>query len=190
MSKNKETSKGDRSYMFDGQHDDEEVIYVFRRHPVVMRKGLMAVLLGMLPGLVYLAVWPPLNPAFSHFLPLIIGMAIGSIILFHQWIGWYYTIFIVSDQRFVQITQKGLFNRSVVDFGLDKIQNVNFQVAGIQETLLGFGTILIQTFVGDLVIDKVHHPARAQEKLVKIIKELGYNNYGTPLQGETDKEED
>ena len=39
--------------------------------------------------------------------------------------------------------------------------------------MLGFGTILVQTFVGDLVIDKVHHPAKVQEKIIKIMKELG-----------------
>ena len=63
-----------------------------------------------------------------------------------------------------------------MDIGLDKIQNINFQVRGIQETLLGFGTILVQTFVGDLVMDHIHHPAQVQEHIVKIIKELGYSS--------------
>lgn len=177
-------------YKFDGQHDDEEVLLVFRRHPVVLRKGLIAVLIGMLLGMIPLAIWPPLELTLSAFLPLIIGTALGMVVFFHQWIGWYYSVFIVSDQRFIQISQKGLFNRSIVDIGLDKIQNVNFQVAGIQETLLGFGTILVQTFVGDLVLDKIHHPAKVQERIVKIIKELGYSGYGTTVQGQADKDQE
>jgi hypothetical protein len=86
-------------------------------------------------------------------------------------------VFIVTDQRLIQISQKGLFNRSVVDIGLDKIQNINYQINGVQETLLGFGTILVQTFVGDLVMDNIHHPQEVQEKIVKIIKQLGYSSF-------------
>lgn len=162
--------------MFDGQHDDEEVIYVFRRHPVVMRKGLLAILVGILIGQIPLLIWPPMEISLTPFLPMIGGMVLGSFVLFYQWIGWFYTVFIISDQRFIQIQQKGLFNRSVIDIGLDKIQNINFQIAGFEETVLGFGTILIQTFVGDLVLDKIHHPAMVQEKILKIIKELGYTS--------------
>lgn len=180
----------EQDYRFDGQHDDEEVLYVFKRHPVVMRKGLIAILLGMLVGMIPLAIWPPTELTWGPFLPFFGGIAAGSVVMFFYWISWNFTVFIVSDQRFIQIKQKGLFNRSVVDVGLDKIQNVNFQIAGIQETLLGFGTILVQTFVGDLVLDKIHHPAKVQEKIVKIIKELGFTGYGTPVQGETSQDEE
>lgn len=175
----------ERDYKFDGQHDDEEVLMVFRRHPVVMRKGLIAILIGLLLGMIP-SLFDATNLKLLWFVPL--GFALGMLIFFFYWISWYFSVFIVSDQRFVQITQKGLFNRSVVDVGLDKIQNVNFQIAGIQETLLGFGTILIQTFVGDLILDKIHHPAKVQERIIKIIKELGYSSYGT--QTEITSEED
>jgi len=159
---------------FDGQHDDEEVLMVFRRHPVVMRKGLLILLilvaLGALPSL-----FVPENIAYLWYMAL--GFGIGLVVFFWYWMGWFYSLFIVTDQRLIQIRQKGLFNRSVVDIGLDKIQNVNFQIAGLQETLLGFGTIVIQTFVGDLVIEMIHHPQKIQTSLVKIIKEQGYTSY-------------
>ena len=52
--------------------------------------------------------------------------------------------------------QKGLWKHSVVDIGLDKIQTISYEINGLQETLLGFGTIVIQTYVGELVIHDVH----------------------------------
>lgn len=172
------SKKADQNYRFDGQHDDEEVLFLFRRHPVVMRLGLVAVMVGMVVGMLPVTIWPERLGYLWFILP---GMALGGLFLFYQWIGWYYSVFILTDQRFVQIEQKGMFDRAVVDIGLDKIQNINYSVSGIQETLLGFGTISLQTFVGDLVLDKIHHPAKIQEKLVKIIKELGYSSYGTPI---------
>ncbi len=155
---------------FADQLDDEEVIYVFRKHPVVMRKGLilgmLALLLGTVPALI--------KPEFSYFYGgLAAGLVLGLILFFPAWIAWYYSLFIVTDKRLIQITQKGLFHRSVVDIGLNQIQMVNYAIAGLQETLLGFGTIMMQTYLGDLVIHDVHHPAKIQKKLLGILREQG-----------------
>lgn len=165
--KDKNESKQKR---FEGQHDDEDVLFVFRRHPVVMRKGLIFLMLSLLFGMIPAAVKPEYLGLLWFAL---VGFVVGSIIMSFYWLSWYFSVFIVTNMRLIQITQKGFFNRSVVDLGLDKIQTVSYQIAGLQETLLGFGTILLQTYVGDLVIEQVHKPAEIQEKITHIIKELG-----------------
>jgi phosphopantothenoylcysteine synthetase/decarboxylase len=79
---------------------------------------------------------------------------------------------------------------NVVDLCLEQIQMINYQISGLQETLLGFGTIIVQTYVGDLIIRDVHHPARIQKKMVHILRELGENKNGKMLIGfaaETDE---
>lgn len=85
-------------------------------------------------------------------------------------------MFIITNVRLIQVTQKGLWTRSVVDIGLDKIQTVSYEVRGLQETLLGFGTIVIQTYVGELVIHDVHHPKKIQKRMTEILRELGFSN--------------
>lgn len=160
---------------FEGQHPDEEVVLVFRRFPIVMRKGLVLLLVFWVAGLL----------PFSYFFDqtwalygLIGGIVLGLAALFYSWVGWYFTVHIVTNQRFIQINQEGLFRRTVVDIGLDKIQNINYQIAGLQETLLGFGTIIVQTFVGDLVLKYIHHPAKVQAQLIKTIKDNGFEYRG------------
>ena len=155
---------------FADQFDDEEVLFVFRKHPIVMRKGLilgmLAILLGVIPSL--------FDPRYSVlFLGLLAGLVLGIILYVPSWITWYFSVFIVTDKRLIQITQKGMFHRSVIDMGLNQIQMVNYQVAGFQETLLGFGTIMMQTFVGDLIIHEIHHPEKIQKKLLEILREQG-----------------
>lgn len=155
---------------FKDQLDDEEVLFLFRKHPVVMRKGLIlasiALLLGMVPSLI--------KPEYSV---LIIGFGAGLVlallVMLPFWITWYYSVFIVTDQRFVQLTQRGLWNRSVVDIALPQIQMVNYEVKGLEETMLGFGTIMMQTFVGDLVIHDIHHPESIQKSMLGILREKG-----------------
>jgi len=187
---------------FDDQFEDEEVLYVFHKHPIVMRKGLIIGMVAWLLGPVYtliLTYTQPNNPPNLTFfgLSLVISIVLGMILFAPSWIGWHFSVFIVTDQRFIQISQKGLFHRSVADLGLNQIQSVNYEVSGLQETLLGFGTIKMQTYVGDLTIHEVHHPARIQKKLLEILRKEGFTTTNTypaspqqPNQANEETEED
>ncbi|HSH55666.1 MAG TPA: PH domain-containing protein [Candidatus Limnocylindrales bacterium] len=171
---------------FADQFDDEEVLYVFRKHPIVMRKGLIIGMVAWLVGPVYTLALTYLQPDNLPSIPFFFGSLIASILLgvilfIPSWMSWHYSVFVVTDQRLIQITQKGLFSRSVVDMGLNQIQMVNYEVAGLQETLLGFGTITMQTFVGDLVIHDLHHPAKIQKKLLNILREHGVPVAANPV---------
>ena len=167
----KKKSKSQKSEkLFADQFDDEEVLFVFRKHPVVMRKGLViasfAILLGTVPALV--------KPEMSYFFGgLVLGFILAFVVFFPYWIAWYYSIFIVTNQRLIQITRKGLFNKTVVDMSLNQIQSMNYQVNGLQATLLKFGTIVVQTYMGDLVIHEVHHPEHVQKTIANILREQG-----------------
>ncbi len=157
---------------FEDQFDNEEVLYVFHKHPIVMRKGLVFGMLGPLIGILPTAVNP--NLGFGVFFGgLALGCVLGLLVFAPSWIGWHFSTFIVTDQRFIQITQKGLFHRAVADISLAQIQSINYEVSGIEETLLGFGTIKLQTYVGSLEIHDVHHPARVQKKLLTILRDEG-----------------
>lgn len=163
---------------FADQFDDEEVLFLFRKHPVVMRKGLILAAACLLIGPVYTLVMSLLQPEKIlsmgfFFASLGISAILGVIVMLPKWMSWYFSVYIVTDQRFIQISQKGMFHRSVVDMSLHQIQMVNYEIAGLQQTLLGFGTIVMQTVVGDLVIHEVHHPAVIQKKLLEILRTNG-----------------
>ena len=175
--KSKVTTKGNYKY-FPDQFDDEEVLYVFRKHPVVMRHGLIYGSLGLLVGPVYTLILTyahPNNPPSItfFFMSFVVSVFISALLFFPAWMSWHYSVFILTNQRFIQITQKGFFHRSVVDMALPQIQMVNYEVSGMQETMLGFGTIMMQTFVGDLVIHYLHHPAEIQKKILEILRNEG-----------------
>ena len=157
---------------FKDQYDDEDVLFVFRKHPIVMRKALVLASLGPLLGVLPAAINPQLGFGF-FFGGLAVGFVLSFLIMLPAWIAWYYSIFIVTDQRLIQISQKGLFNRSVVDIGLAKIQSTNYEVRGIQATLLGFGTIVIQTYMGDMVVHEVYHPEKVIKTIATILKDQG-----------------
>lgn len=155
---------------FDGQHEDEEVLFVFRRHPVAMRKGFYMLLIPFLIASLPTLIWPG---ELKWLYVALGGFMLGLLLFFYHWMGWYFTVFIVTNQRLRQVTQQGFFSKSVIDLGLSKIQNISYNVSGASAALLGFGTIVVQTYVGDLVLDRIHHPASVYNKLHDVVKKLG-----------------
>lgn len=155
---------------FEDQLDGEEVLFVFRKHPFVMRKGFILAMLTLLLGTVPSLIKPEYSYLFGG---LAAGLILAIVVFIPSWITWFYSVYIVTDQRLLQISQKGFWKKSVVDISLEQIQMVNYEVSGIQETMLGFGTIMMQTYVGDLVIHDVYHPAKIQKQLLEVLREKG-----------------
>lgn len=169
---------------FSDQFDDETVQYVFRKHPIVMRKGIILWAIGMLVGPLYVLfrvyTTDPNSPNYPtpnlFFLAMGVSVVLSLLLLAPSYISWYFSVFIVTDQRFIQITQKGLFHRAVADVGLEHIQSVNYEVAGLQATMLGFGTMKVQTYIGDIVIHELHHPAKIQKRIIGILRDEEITN--------------
>lgn len=183
---------------FEDQFDDEEVLYVFRKHPIVMRKGIVLWAIGMVVGPLYILALtyiyannPEKFPTMTTFFVALIGSFVLSLILLApSYISWYFSVYIITDQRFITITQKGLFHRGVADVGLHQIQSVNYAVAGLQETLLGFGTIDMQTYVGDVKIKDLHHPAKIQKRIAGILRDLGIAGMQHPTTKKTNDDQE
>lgn len=157
---------------FEGQHDDEEVLFYFRQHPVVLRRSLIVWLSATLAGM--LAAWSVItvDPARLKLglLAAAAGFIVGLLWLLYKAAIWYFSMYIVTDQRIIQDQKQGLFKRQVIEIDLEKIQSVNYEIPGMQAALFKFGTIIVQTFVGDLVVDFVHRPANIHNQLTTILR--------------------
>jgi hypothetical protein len=165
---------------FKEQFEDEETLLVFRKHPIVMRKGLILASFGTLIGPLYTLIMTYADknnpPTVAFFFASLFGSFIlAAILMFPWWVKWYFSVYIMTNKRFIQ-QSRSLLQINVVDIGMDQIQMINYEVVGLEETLLHFGTIIVQTYVGDLVIKQVHHPAKVQNKMVHILRDLGIHH--------------
>lgn len=147
---------------FEGQREDEELIFVFRRHIIAMRKGFYWLLIPLVIASIPFLVLQ--DTLWLLYLP-IGAFLIGLIMFFYHFLMWFYSYYIVTNQRIRQVTQLGLFGKDVVELKLSKIQNISYNIPGFSGELFKFGTIIIQTFVGDLVIRNVSYPDRVYNKL-------------------------
>jgi len=171
---------------FEGQHPGEKVQKVFHQHPIVMRKALLLGLVLLMLSAVPLAIWPLHNWPWLVFLG---GFLALILVLAYRWIGWYYSIFIITEERLIQIKQSGFFDRRVSDISHNKIQSVNYEIRGLQATFFHFGTIIVQTYVGELVLPYIHHPAEVHQLMVKIMHLVKPTSHPNPNELLTESEE-
>ena len=158
----KKHKQTDEQLDFDGQRDGEELLFVFRRHIIAMRKGFYLLLIPFVISAIPPLIW---QNNLELFLLPIGGLLLGLLLFSYHFVMWYFTVYIVTDQRIRQVTQHGLFGKDVIELRLSKIQNISYNIPGLSGELFKFGTIVIQTYVGDLVIQKVEHPDEIYNKL-------------------------
>jgi uncharacterized membrane protein YdbT with pleckstrin-like domain len=113
-------------------------------------------------GVGTLLIWQGNGVALVAFLVMLL---LGLIMYGYSYILWYFTVYVVTSLRVRVVIQKGVFEQKVTDLGLDKIESVTVDTRGLLAHMLGYGTILVQTMVGDLMISKVSRPKSVYNKL-------------------------
>ena len=152
--------------VFDGQREGEEVEFIFRRHIATARGGLRFLIVLLIIGIGAMVLWPGVSYMFWVFMGCVILGLIGAL---YAYMLWYFSIYIVTNERIRQVSQKGLFKKTVIDLGLDRVQSISYEVSGIFSGIFNYGTILIQTAVGDLTISKVPKPEKIYNKLQNLV---------------------
>jgi len=61
------------------------------------------------------------------------------------WIDYYFDIWIMTNQRVINIEQEGLFRRRISELNYAKIQDVTAQVEGFLQTIINYGDVQVQT---------------------------------------------
>lgn len=140
---------------FPGMHADEQIVLFRRRHwTLLSRKLLLYVFLLLLPFIVFtLLNWSNVEFIIDSETPsgvaIVLGVSAFALILwllfFHDWLDYYLDALIVTNERIVRIEQHGLFDRTVADLALNRIQDVTVEVKGMLGTFLRYGTISIQS---------------------------------------------
>lgn len=152
---------------FEGQRPGEKVLFIFRRHISTTRKGILFLIAMTIIGFLPVLIWRDLNQMVFIWMGFVL---LGLIGWGYSYILWYFSLYVVTNQRLRQISQKGIFKKSVVDLGLDKIESISYSIPGFFASMSGYGTILIQTIVGDLTISNVSKPEKVYNKLQNAAK--------------------
>lgn len=173
MNENTKRARANKARSFAGQHKDEQVILVERQHPIVMRRqlifGMLIILVGILPWAWATATVSDFTWVANWF--LLLALAILAFYWLRTWVGWYYSVYVLTSSRIMIVQQRGFFSREVSELSLHNIQNVNYKITGLQASLFGYGNIVVETLSGGkpLRLRKVPKPVRLQQAILEVI---------------------
>ncbi len=140
--------------LFPGQRDEEHVIFLLRPHWFIFfRQILQLILFNVLPVFIFIFIyyvvgWDlPTEGVLYIGLVMLTGLYyLGAwLVFYHSFVDYHLDLWILTDQRIVDIEQKGLFDRIISELNVIKVQDVTSEVHGHLQTLFDYGNVYIQT---------------------------------------------
>lgn len=169
-----------RDIRFPGQHEGERVILVLRRHPFVFTMTVLYfLLLATLPAVLHLAIPRGLFAWAGGPLQGVVVLLTSAYYLFlwlfftFAWVDYYLDLWIVTEERVINIEQAGLFNRTISEQRLIRVQDVTSEVRGLFPTFLSYGHCYVQT-AGErtrFTFEQVPHPDLVKKIVLKAHEE-------------------
>lgn len=156
---------------FETQDDKEEVVMFLRQHPIVNVKWILVVILMLVLPSVFIFFPPyaglPVNFQFVitiGWYMFVFGYALA------KFMGWFFNIYILTDERIVDVDFKNIFFRHIATAKIEEIQDVSIQSSGSFETFFGYGSVYVQTAaeVAQFEFMSVPNP----DKVGKILNQL------------------
>lgn len=167
-----------KQYSFPGQRTGEVIKLIVRRHNFILLPYLGSLFtMAILPVIFYAVAVPNLFTAFYAYpydriliLASLIYYGFIWIVGFIIWTDYYLDIWIVTDQRLIDVEQVGFFSRVVSELDLKRIQDITSEVSGMAETMLGFGNVFIQTASEDkkFHLTSIPHPVETRRTIVNL----------------------
>ncbi len=151
--------------------EGEEVVAIVRRFPFTnwVQFGI-AFILVVLP---FFLLYPLFRWGQIGIVIFAVLLFIGVLYSIRVFVVWYFDSFIITNQRIIDIDQRGFFSRTVAQAQLHKIQDAAYTKRGIWQTILRYGNIYIQTAGAEMRLEmmSIYRPERVQELINRLHKE-------------------
>lgn len=158
---------------FETQSAEEKIILMLRAHPITNLGWIVLSLLALFV------------PAFWEFLPadllptkfwwagIVLWYMVVALFVVEKFLDWYFNVYIVTDERVVDIDFYGLVYRNMTVTQLNKLQDVNFKQTGGIAAMFNYGDVFLQTAGEQREFDfhRVPKPAKVVEIIYELVQE-------------------
>lgn len=156
---------------FENQEQRERIVLLLRQHWVTQIHWIVGAPLGLLLPLFFHWV-PVLNflPPNYKFMTIIAWFLLITAYIYEKFISWYYQVFIITDERIIDINFSNLTYKELSEAKIENIEDVSYKQGGVLRAMFNFGDVVMQTAGAErqFMIESAPEPNR----IVKIINEL------------------
>lgn len=161
---------------FESQEDEEKVILFVRQHFIVnMPWILITVLLVIAPTVIFPLLFRLLSvsvrlPTFYYVVGTLFWYLATFGFVLASFVGWFFNIYIVTNERIVDIDFYYLLYKKFSQAELKKIQDIQYTSGGILAAIFNYGNVVVETAgeFPNINFELVPYP----EKVVETIREL------------------
>jgi len=95
------------------------------------------------------------------------------VLFFTQFIDYYLDLWVVTNDRIIDIEQFGLFSRITSELDLFRIQDVSSDITGLFSTMFNYGDVIVKTASNNqsIIFRNVSDPNTIRENLIKLSHE-------------------
>lgn len=147
---------------------DEQVECILRRFPLAYWKSILSILLLiLLPAIFFFQL---LEYGKVGAWTIVAAWLIAALWFARSFFLWSLDSMVLTNQRLIDLDQRGIFFREISECALEAIQDVRVQQKGIAAHLFDYGTIKVQTASRDEHFELTHvkQPVQMQELLFTI----------------------
>lgn len=138
--------------LYPSQQPNEKIMLVAREHWFLLFAKVLVVIILMIVPIIVNSLLNTFGVKFSSQVFTILS-AVGLqlyylgllITLFIIFVLYYLNVYVVSDQRVVDIDQVGLLFHEVSELNIETVEDVTGQTKGLFGNLLNYGTVYVQT---------------------------------------------
>jgi hypothetical protein len=131
---------------FETMEAEEKVVLFLRKHLITNIPWIFVGLVMILVPTVVsaLSIFDSV-PANFRFIFVLIWYLITMAYILESFLTWFFNVYIVTDERIIDIDFYNLIYKEVSDANIDKIQDVTYKMGGVIRTLFNYGDVLVQT---------------------------------------------
>ncbi len=156
---------------FETQDPDEKVLLLLRRHVITNLRWLVTgVLLLLVPFVIEYVPGFGWLPMSYQVITVVVWYLMVLAYMFEKYLNWYFSVYIVTDERILDYDFHSLLYKRVSEAKLDKIEDVTYEMGGTLRSIFHFGTVYIQTAGESREFDFNDVPK--PETVVKLLNEL------------------
>ncbi|HBP50730.1 MAG: putative membrane protein [Candidatus Shapirobacteria bacterium GW2011_GWE1_38_10] len=167
---------------FEERAAEEKIILVARPHWFTNVSWIIiSILLVLAPSL--LGFIPIIDdiPARFKTIGVLVWYLITFAYAFENFLSWYFDVYIITDERVIDISFNNLLDKKFSEAKLSMIQDVTSRVSGLGQTMFNYGTVYIQTAaeVAEIQFEMIPNP----EKIIKVLQLLRQEEERETLEG-------
>lgn len=131
---------------FEIRDQEEKTVLLLRKH-LVTNVGWILLFLLMFFAPIVLIDFPLLDflPGNFRFVAILGWYLVTIAYALESFLSWFFNVYIITDERVVDIDFHNLIYKEISDTNIDRIQDVTYKMGGVTRTIFNYGDVFIQT---------------------------------------------